>query len=128
MTSTLYSAAQTPSQPPYAGTAGTPATPLRLNITRGRRLALIVLGGDLDAATAPRLTGAVQQLADSGLYRHVTINASEIRFVDLHGLRALDDNVRLVTSGRRRMTVAVIPGRALLRLRSRFEGLQGVWT
>jgi hypothetical protein len=26
------------------------------------------------------------------------------------------------------MTVAVIPGPALLRLRSRFEGLQGVWT
>jgi anti-anti-sigma factor len=86
-----------------------------VNISRGRRLAVVVAGGELDIATAPLLADVVGQLTSIRRYRRVVIDVSALTFVDLHGLRLLD---RLTSAtAPQAAPVEVVPGAAVLRLR-----------
>jgi anti-sigma B factor antagonist len=50
----------------------------------------LVLSGELDIATAPRLEQAVAQALGSPL-RALTVDVSEVTFVDVRGQRSLSD-------------------------------------
>ena len=92
-----------------------PDPPLWVNVSHGRRLALVVVGGELDIATAPILTGIVERLTASARYRRVVIDISAVTFVDLHGMRALD---ALATSAQvLPASIEIVPCAALVRLR-----------
>src|SRR5947208_1461130 len=107
---------------PPLQTAPPPEPPLWVNVSRGRRLALVVVGGELDVATVPILTGIVDRLTASGRFRRVVIDMSAVTFVDLHGLRTLERLADEVDGG---AVVEIVPGEALLRLR---RALSGFWS
>jgi anti-anti-sigma factor len=95
-------------------TANLDTIPLRVRVSHGRRLDLVMVGGELDIATAPILTSMVERLTIAGRSRRVVIDVSAVTFVDLHGMRALDD---LAAHGRVRGSVEIVPCAALVRLR-----------
>jgi anti-anti-sigma factor len=98
--------------------------PLRIKVSRGRRLALVIASGELDLATAPLLAETVGQLASTNRYRRIVVDVSAVTFVDLHGLRTLD---RLTAGGvGRPAAVEVVPCAALMRLRRVLHG-PGLW-
>jgi anti-anti-sigma factor len=89
--------------------------PLWVNVSTGRRLAVVVAGGELDIATAPLLADIVDQLTSAPRYRRLVIDVSAVTFVDLHGLRLLD---RLTSAtAAQPAAVEVVPSAAVLRLR-----------
>jgi anti-anti-sigma factor len=112
MTTTLHSALQ-------GSTLGR-EPPLWISVSRGRRLAVVVAGGELDIATAPLLAEVVDELAAVRRFRRVVIDLSAVTFVDLHGLRVLD---RLTArAAGHAAPVEVVPSASLQRLRRMLVG------
>lgn len=92
-------------------------------------LSLIVLSGELDLATSPKLAGAIAGLAER--QHPVVLDVTDVSFVDSSGVRALiEADQRLATLGRQ--LVLLRPSPALLRLlelvdlRSRFREIDGL--
>src|SRR4051812_34878989 len=77
-------------------------------------IGVVVAHGDLDSASAPDLTAAVEALLADAAFTQIVVDLTDIHFVDLHGLRAVE---RLAKAG-----AEIVPGRALLRLRQRLVG------
>jgi anti-anti-sigma factor len=65
-------------------------SPLSVNVVHENGSLLLVLAGELDIATRPRLRKAVGELLGPHL-RAVTLDLSALDFVDVAGLRALLD-------------------------------------
>ena len=88
--------------------------PLWVNHYFGRRVTLLLVGGELDIASAPILIAAVEPFTTSGRYRRIVLDLSAVTFVDLHGLRALE-HVAATAAGT--TALDVVPSAALVRLR-----------
>jgi anti-sigma B factor antagonist len=67
------------------------------------------LGGELDAATAPRLASALDDIVLTGR-GPLTIDARELEFVDSTGLHALINAQRRLTRQARRLSLICAPG------------------
>ena len=115
MTTTIDSTPPLPTEPSRK-------PPLWVTVSRGRRLALVVVGGELDVATAPILAGVVERLTPGGQFRRVVIDVSAVTFIDLHGLRALEHMATDVDG--HIAVVDIVPGEALVRLQ---RVLSGEW-
>jgi anti-sigma B factor antagonist len=57
--------------------------------------AILVLSGEIDLATAPKMVSRFQELADKGL-TNVIIDAREVRFIDSTGLHGLIEGKRII--------------------------------
>jgi anti-sigma B factor antagonist len=87
---------------------------------------VLVVSGDLDLASAPRLSWAVARLADEP--GPVVLDLRDIAFVDSSGVSALLDVERLVEEKRRRLALLQPAGAVtrlldLVELRARFHEL-----
>ena len=87
---------------------------------------IVVLAGDLDLATAPRLARAVEQLPDDP--RPVILDLRDVVFVDSSGVSALLDVERVLGEKRRSLALLQPAGAVtrvldLVELRSRFYEL-----
>jgi anti-anti-sigma factor len=60
--------------------------------------------GEVDLASAPEFRRALSAAEQTG--RHVIVDLSAIAYLDLHGLRAIDDARRQVVARGRRLVVA----------------------
>lgn len=88
---------------------------------------VLVLSGDLDLASAPRLAHAVQRLEDGP--GPVVLDLRGVAFVDSSGVSALLDVERLVDEKRRRLALLQPAGAVtrlldLVELRARFRELE----
>ncbi|MEU9477886.1 STAS domain-containing protein [Streptomyces sp. NPDC048191] len=64
------------------------------------RHALVVVSGELDVATAPRLQAVLRDCAERG--EHISMDLGRVRFIDGAGLRPLADaDTRARRQGRR---------------------------
>lgn len=59
--------------------------PFRVESVRNERHAVVIVAGDLDAATAPRLHAELVQLAEDGVDR-IVLDLRRMTFVDSFGL------------------------------------------
>ncbi|MFZ0015149.1 MAG: STAS domain-containing protein [Acidimicrobiia bacterium] len=57
--------------------------------------AILVLSGEIDMATAPKMVSRFQELADKGL-TSVIVDAREVRFIDSTGLHGLTEGKRII--------------------------------
>ena len=88
------------------------SSPTRLTIANGEVARHLVLDGDLDSHTAPRLDAAVQSLGADG---EVTIDLSRVGFIDSSGLRVLITAHTLLCDRGQRL-VLLSPSSAVVRL------------
>ncbi len=84
---------------------------------------MLVLAGDLDLASAPRLAHAVERLTD--VPGPVVLDLRDVAFVDSSGVSALLDVERLVEAKHRRLALLQPAGAVtrlldLVELRARF--------
>jgi anti-anti-sigma factor len=63
--------------------------PLRIGVQRAHGRALVMVCGELDVATAPRLHAVLRDCADRR--EDITVDLSNLRFIDCSGLRPLVD-------------------------------------
>lgn len=88
---------------------------------------IVVLAGDLDLASAPRLSHAIEQLPDDP--RPVILDLRDVAFVDSSGVGALLDVERMVGERRRHLALLRPPEPVtrvleLVELRGRFHELE----
>jgi stage II sporulation protein AA (anti-sigma F factor antagonist) len=83
------------------------AADLRCEVSRDRDRASIRTIGDLDLATVPSLAAHVAQVREAGC-RHITLDLSDLAFIDSTGLRFL--LVCHADSDRDGFTMALVPG------------------
>jgi anti-sigma B factor antagonist len=69
--------------------------------------------GEIDLASAPEFHAALRAAVQAG--RHIVVDLSAIAYIDLHGLRAIDDARRQVITQGRRLLVAA-PSATLQRI------------
>lgn len=87
-------------------------SPTRLTISNGEVARHLVLDGDLDSHTAPKLDAVVQSL---GADDDVTIDLARVGFIDSSGLRVLI-TAHSVLSERGQRLVLMAPSSAVIRL------------
>lgn len=75
--------------------------------------AILVLSGEIDLATAPKMVARFQELADKGL-TNVVIDAREVRFIDSTGLHGLVEGKRLIYE--KGSTIILVPSRQVRRV------------
>ena len=88
---------------------------------------VLILAGDLDLASAPRLARAVERLTDEP--GPVVLDLRDVEFVDSSGVSALLEVERLVEAKRRRLALLQPAGAVtrlldLVELRARFHELE----
>jgi anti-anti-sigma factor len=96
--------------------------PLWVDVSRSHGVVHVIVGGQLDTATAADLARLVERVLVNGTARHIVIDVSGVAFIDLHGLRALE---KLVANLGAPSAVDVVPGAALVRLRSVLQRVKG---
>jgi anti-sigma B factor antagonist len=78
--------------------------------------AILVLSGEIDLATAPKMVSRFQELADKGM-TDVIIDAREVTFIDSTGLHGLVKGKRIIHgTGSKLALVPSAPVRRLLEL------------
>lgn len=88
-----------------------PAQEFSIGVTRAPGRAVVTVRGELDAATAPRLRDAVDELVDHGRDRDVVIDMEGLTFIDSSGIYVLIQARKLVRSGGWELTLSGIsPG------------------
>ena len=98
--------------------AAGPGGHLRTSVSRTGDRAVVRLVGELDVAAEPRLRARLRDLLEPGRpvpVRDVVIDASQLVFLDLAGLRVLLDARRQLTA-RGGSLVLQAPSRRVLRL------------
>ena len=90
--------------------------PFRVESVRNERHAVLIVAGDLDAATAPRLHAELVQLAADGVDR-VVLDLRRMTFVDSYGLGVIvNAKKRLSQQGNSLCLVAEADQRTLRRV------------
>ena len=90
--------------------------PFRVESVRNERHAVVVVAGDLDAATAPRLQAELAQLAEEGIDR-IVLDLRRMPFVDSFGLGVIvSAKKRLSQQGNALCLVAGVDQRTLRRV------------
>ena len=107
----------------HSRAAGLIGVPLCVTVARSHGVDHVIVGGQLDTATATDLAGLVEHVLVNGTDRHVVVDVSGVAFIDLHGLRGLEE---LVAQLGARSAADVGPGAALVRLRNALQRVKGV--
>jgi anti-anti-sigma factor len=92
---------------------------LQLTVSLGRRGGVVIARGDLDAATAPTLAETVDRLLVEPAVHRVVLDLTDLRFVDLAGIRQVE------AIGRKHAEdapISVVLGRALTRVSKLISG------
>ena len=92
-------------------------------VTKSSGLATVSVRGEIDAATGPSLTEAVNALTHDGVSRLV-IDLDHVTFIDSRGLSALLESHRAVTA--RDMTFAVVNPQPSVQRLLRMTGVDAV--
>lgn len=75
--------------------------------------AILVLSGEIDMATAPRMVSRFQELADKGL-TEVIVDAREVSFIDSSGIHGLIEGKRIIHE--KGSTIVLVPSRQVRRV------------
>lgn len=75
--------------------------------------AVLVLSGEIDMATAPKMVSQFQELAETGL-TEVIIDAREVSFVDSSGLHGLIEGKRIIHE--KGSKIVLVPSRQVQRV------------
>jgi anti-sigma B factor antagonist len=78
------------------------------------RHSLVRVAGEIDLATAPELSAALDKVIADG--RAIVLDLSDVEFIDTTGVRVMLDARRAITDGRRELTVVAPPDSASRRL------------
>jgi anti-anti-sigma factor len=102
---------------------GRPEDGLALDLRQGDRLVELRLAGDLDLATAPRLTAAMTWLRRRWR-RTIVVDTRRLRFIDLAGYRAFEASLN-GPDGARDPRVVYVVGDVLARLLHHLSAVTG---
>ncbi len=83
-----------------------PAHEFSIGVTRAAGRSVVTVRGELDAATAPRLREAVDELADHDRDRDVVIDMEGLTFIDSSGIYVLIQARKLVRAGGCELTLS----------------------
>ena len=75
--------------------------------------AILVLSGEIDLTTAPKMVSKFQELADRGL-TEVIVDAREVSFIDSTGLHGLVEGKRIIHE--KGSTIVLVPSRQVRRV------------
>jgi anti-anti-sigma factor len=92
---------------------------LHLTVSLGRHAGVVIARGNLDSSTASTLVEAVDRLLAEPRVDRLVIDLTELRFVDLAGLRQVDAIGR---NHAQEAAVCVLPGHALTRISKLVSG------
>jgi len=83
-----------------------PAREFSISLTRSPGRVVLIVRGDLDAATAPRLRDAVVDVVDHDRDRDLVIDIEGVTFIDSSGIYVLIHARKLVHAASRRLTLS----------------------
>jgi anti-anti-sigma factor len=94
-----------------------PTDTVSIRVDSAWRSAVVVVTGDLDLVSAPYLRRLVRGLQDGGTVSTVTLDLRGVRFLDVQGLRAVEEASRVGDDDASPVHVVVVPGAVVARLR-----------
>ena len=99
--------------------------PFRVESVRNERHAVVIVTGDLDAATAPQLHGELVELANDGVDR-VVLDLRKMPFVDSYGLGVIVNAKKRLSQQGNALCVVADDDQRTLRRRLEITGLDRV--